>query len=111
MKDGNFILAWSNEDGMHIERYEDQAGAQRRLRSLFDEQAEDKLTDNYLKKYLADPSNEDDPYRYEHENLLLLKQKLELEEDEMTLLEDVAYLQKNRFGERFDAMIVPAIPA
>ena len=111
MKNGNFILAWSNEDGMHIERYAEQAMATRRLRFLFDEQASDELTDNYLQEYLEDPSSEDDPYRLEKENLLRLKQKLELDEDEMILLEDIAYLQKNRFGERFDAMIVPAVPA
>ena len=33
---------------------------------------------------------------------------MKLEEEDAVLTEDTAYLRKNRFGERFDARIIPA---
>ena len=109
-REGNatYFVAWSDEDGMRYEKYEEEKEAKKRLRVLFDEQAKKELTDTFLESFLEDPYNREDPSRREREVLLRLKQEMALCEDDMVLMEDTAFLRKNRYNERFDAVIIPA---
>lgn len=107
-KEKVFFVVWSDEDGMHYQKHQEERTAKYKLRCLFDEQVKEELTDSFLESFLDDPYNREDPKRREMADILRSKQEMSLDEDDMVLMEDTAYLRKNRFDERFDAIIIPA---
>lgn len=110
-----YIVAWSDEDGMRFERFSCLKRAQGKLCSLFEEQAGEEYSDDGLGYYveewepeLKDPYSEEDEYGFRKRAIYWRKREMKLEEEDAILTEDTAYLRKNRFGERFDARIIPA---
>ena len=112
--DVTLIVAWCDEDGMEFEKIHDPVKARQKLRDLFEEQAGEDFSDDHLSYYveewepeLKDPYSEENEYGYRKRGIYWQKSKMELEEEDAVLNEDTAYLRKNRFGERFDARIIP----
>ena len=109
-----YIVAWSDEDGMDFKKFHDLRAAKGKLCSLFEEQAGDDYSDDILRYYaeewepeLKDPYSEKDEYGFRKRAIYRQKNEMKLEEEDAVLIEDTAYLRKNRFGERFDARIIP----
>ena len=57
---------------------------------------------------IRDRYSEDDEYGFRKRAIYWRKREMKLEEEDAVLTEDTAYLRRNRFGERFDARIIPA---
>lgn len=115
MSGKTYIVAWSDEDGMEYEKFQDPAKARQKLCDLFEEQAGEDFSDDNLSYYaeewepeLKDPYSEDDEYGFRKRAIYWRKREMKLEEEDAVLTEDTAYLRRNRFGERFDARIIPA---
>lgn len=115
MSNSTYIVAWSDEDGMEYEKFQDPAKARQKLCDLFEEQAGEDFSDDKLSYYaeewepeLKDPYSEDDEYGFRKRAIYWRKREMKLEEEDAVLTEDTAYLRRNRFGERFDARIIPA---
>lgn len=113
-KETVYVVAWSDEDGMDFKLFHDLKLAKGKLCSLFEEQADEDYSDDGLRYYaeewepeLKDPYSEENEYGYRKRGIYWQKSKMELEEEDAVLNEDTAYLRKNRFGERFDARIIP----
>ena len=108
-----YIVAWSDEDGMRYEKFPSLEKAQGKLCSLFEEQAGEEYSDDGLGYYveewepeLKDPDSDEDEYGFKKRRLYHLKQEMRLYEEDAVLTEDTAYLRENRYGERFDALII-----
>ena len=115
MSGKTYIVAWSDEDGMEYVKFQDPAKARQKLCDLFEEQAGEDFSDDNLCYYaeewepeLKDPYSEDDEYGFRKRAIYWRKREMKLEEEDAVLTEDTAYLRRNRFGERFDARIIPA---
>ena len=113
-KETVYVVAWSDEDGMDFKLFHDLKLAKRKLCSLFEEQADEDYSDDDLRYYaeewepeLKDPYSEENEYGYRKRGIYWQKAKMKLEEEDAVLTEDTAHLRKNRFGERFDARIIP----
>lgn len=109
-----YIVAWTDEDGMRYERFPSLEKAQGKLCILFEEQAGEEYSDDGLGYYieewepeLKDPNSDEDEYGFRKRRLYHLKQEMRLYEEDAVLTEDTAYLRENRYGERFDALIIP----
>ena len=109
-----YIVAWTDEDGMRYEKFPSLEKAQGKLCSLFEEQAGEEYSDDGLGYYveewepeLKDPDSDEDEYGFRKRKLYHLKQEMRLCEEDAVLTEDTAYLRENRYGERFDALIIP----
>ena len=109
-----YVVAWSDEDGMDFKLFQDLSKAKDKLRSLFEEQADEDYSDDGLRYYAEewepdhrDPYSEENEDGYRKSSIYWKKSKMKLEEEDAVLTEDTAHLRKNRFGERFDARIIP----
>lgn len=109
-----YVVAWSDEDGMDFKLFRNLREAENELCSLFEQQADEDYSDDGLRYYAEewepdhrDPYSEENEDGYRKRGIYWQKAKMKLEEEDAVLTEDTAYLRKNRFGERFDARIIP----
>ena len=114
-REAEYIVAWSDEEGMEFEKFHDLEAAKRKLRRLFEEQAGEDFSDDGLIYYVEewepehmDPYSGEDDHGFRKRATYWRKKEMRLEEEDAVLTEDTAYLRRNRFGERFDARIIPA---
>lgn len=114
-RETGYIVAWSDEEEMEFEKFHDLEAAKRKLRRLFEEQAGEDFSDDALSYYVEewepghrDPYSGEDDHGFRKREVYWRKKEMRLEEEDAVLTEDTAYLKRNRFGERFDARIIPA---
>ena len=112
----SYIVAWSDaDDGILHTKCDSLPEAQGLLKSLFERNVKEEFKDSSLIHYL-DEDNEvpmrdacswEDDRKFRYQSIYWGKQGMSLEEDDMWLTEDAAYLRQNCEGERFEASIIP----
>lgn len=105
-----FIVAWTDEDGIHHESCKDKSEAKRKLASLFGSRAGENYDPKelicyaeYEPKYPGDPEEDDGLLKRDRYHRI---ENMTLEDEGAILTEDEAYLERDCFGCRFDAAVI-----